>query len=302
MKRRFSFFIFMILCASCFAKQEIDETLLTVGSDVVARCEDKEILAVLSFESETTDMSDYLATQLTALIMENSTLRVVTRQYMDKINEELDYQYSGYVSDATALSLCERLGAQKIIFGQIDELDNAYVLQVKMLDVESGAYALFKKYEIFRSAKTEQLFHHASKIYKSSFGLIFEANKNSISHISPAVGLSFDYNVTRKFSLGIKTIVSYDFLNDDNTIFAFEPLAVFRWYAVSPSGEPSAGLFLEGQGGADMLLVNSELKPVPSAGLAAGYRIAGRKYYFEPTVRGGYPYLFGIGFASGFRF
>lgn len=85
---------------------------------------------------------------------------------MDKVNRELDYQYSGYVSDATALSLCQRLGAEEIVFGQLDELDNGYILHVKMLDVETGSYALFKKYEISRSSKTEQLLHHAATIYK----------------------------------------------------------------------------------------------------------------------------------------
>ena len=107
---------------------------------------------------------------------------------MDKVNRELDYQYSGYVSDATALSLCQRLGAEEIVFGQLDELDNGYILHVKMLDVETGAYALFKKYEISRSSKTEQLLHHAATIYKSSLGFVAEGNKNSISHVSPASG------------------------------------------------------------------------------------------------------------------
>ena len=49
-----------------------------------------------------------------------------------------------------------------------------------MLSVETGAYALFKKYEVARSLKTEQLLHHAATIYKSSIGFIFEGNKNSL--------------------------------------------------------------------------------------------------------------------------
>ena len=221
---------------------------------------------------------------------------------MDKVEKELEYQYSGYVSDETALSLCQRLGAQEIVFGQIDELNNGYILQVKMLNVETGSYSLFRKYEILRSSKTEQLMHHSSTIYKSSLGLIVEANKNSVSLVSPAGGVSFDYSVTRRFSLGVKTIVSFDAFEKHNTFFGIEPLGFLRCYVVSPSGEPSAGLFLEAQGGAELLLVNSDLKTVFNAGLALGFRIPVENFYFEPILRGGYPYMFGVGIGAGFRF
>ena len=118
-----------------------------------------------------------------------------------------------------------------------------------MLDVESGSYALFKKYEISRSSKTEQLLHHAATIYKSSLGFIAEANKNSVSGIAPAAGISFDYSLTRRFSLGVKALVSYDSFEDENSVYTIEQLGFARWYAVSPTGEPCAGLFVEAQGG-----------------------------------------------------
>ena len=115
-------------------------------------------------------------------------------------------------------------------------------------------------------------------------------------------GISFDYSITRRFSLGVKAEVSYDAFESDNTIYVIESLAFARWYVVSPTGEPSAGLFVEGQGGAELLLVNSDLKFAPSAGVALGFRIADGNFYFEPMLRGGYPYLFGAGIGAEFRF
>lgn len=142
----------------------------------------------------------------------------------------------------------------------------------------------------------------SNPVYKSSLGFIAEANKNSLSNVSPAVGISFDYSATRQFSLGAKVLVSYDFLEKKNTIYAIEPLAFARGYLVSPTGEPSAGLFVEGQGGADIVLVNNEIKKAFSAGLALGFRIPIGDFYFEPILRGGYPYMFGAGIGAGFRF
>ena len=284
------------------AKENLDMTLQKVADDVSVRVSDKTIVCVLDFDSKSKNMGEYIRDSLISVFSENPNIRIVTRQNMDKVEKELDYQYSGYVSDETALSLCQRLGAQEIVFGQIDELNNVYILQVKMLNVETGAYSLFKKYEVSHSAKTEQLMHHSSATYKSSLGFIVEANKNSVLLLSPAGGIAFDYSVTRCFSVGVKAIVSYDFLEKNNTIYAVEPLGFLRWYVVSPSGEPSSGLFVEGQGGAELLFVNSDFKTAGSTGLTLGFRIPTENFYCEPFLRCGYPYMFGAGISACFRF
>ncbi|MBQ8014511.1 MAG: hypothetical protein IJ257_09020 [Treponema sp.] len=302
MKKIFLTFMTLVFCNLLFAKQNIDDTISAVSKDIADRCDKREIIAILDFRSDSAEMSEYLSSQLTSMIFENSTLQVVTRQHMDKVERELKFMNSGLVSDSTALSIGERLGAKKITFGSLDELDNKYTLEVKMLDVETGSYALFKKYEISRSSKTEQLLHHAATIYKSSLGFIAEANKNSISHVSPAAGISFDYSLIRRLSLGVKALVSFDALEKDNTIYTIEPLGFLRWYVTSPTGEPSAGLFVEGQGGAEVVLVNDEIKTAVSSGLSLGFRITAGNFYFEPALRGGYPYLFGAGLGAGFRF
>ncbi len=303
--KNLTFVFFMFLNVFCFAAQKknsIDETLDFVSKEIVSRCSKNEIVAVLNFLTETNEMDEYIQNGLTASIFENSTLQVVTRQNMDKVEKELKFQNSGLVSDNTALSIGERLGAHKIIFGSLEELDNKYILQIKMLNVEKGAYVLFKKYEISRSSKTEQLLHHAATIYKSSLGFIFEGNKNSILGIAPAAGFSFDYSIFRRFSVGLKVLVSYDFFEKNNSIYSVEPLGFMRWYAVSPTGEPSAGLFVEAQGGVELIFVNSDLKNSLDIGGAVGFRIVSGNFYVEPILRGGYPYIFGLGINAGFRF
>lgn len=302
MKKILTFAISLLICFQCFAKQNIDEVLSNISQDIVRRCAPKEIIAILDFTTQTEEMSAYINSQLISTISETSSLRIVTRQHMDKIEKELKFQSSGLVSDSTALSIGERLGAHEIIFGSLEELDNQYLLQIRMLDVSQGAYSLFKTYEISRSAKTEQLLHHAATIYKSSIGLLVEMNKNSISNVSPAAGISFDYSILRRLSLGAKVIVSYDVFEKNNSILTIEPLGLIRWYVVSPSGEPSAGLFIEGECGPEVLFVNSKIKTNISGGLSLGFRFTYNNFYFEPSLRGGYPYLFGAGINGGFRF
>ena len=103
--------------------------------------------------------------------------------------------------------------------------------------------------------------------------------------------------------LTILDLVKEGLVNEkDNTLFVVEPLLTARLYLVSPTGEPLAGLFFEGEGGYSLLFVNSEMTGVFNAGGAVGFRFVFNQFYVEPELRCGYPYLFGIGLGAGLRF
>ena len=292
---------FILFSSLVFAQEKIDSIILKVANDVSSKCNSKTILCILDFNSPSQDLSEYIQTELTSHVTENG-MKVVTRSNMDKVDNELNYQFSGFISDETALSICKRLGANAIFFGQIKELDNKYNLQVRLLDVESASYILFKTYVFSRSSKSEQLLGRAANYYKMSIGIFAEVNKNSISYIAPAAGICFDYSFFRKISLGGKLIASYDAFEKENTIYSLEPLAVLRVYLVSPSGEPSTGFYIEGTGGADIIFSNENVHTVFDAGAGFGFRKEFDSFYIEPMARFGYPYIFEIGFGTGLRF
>ena len=252
MKKKILALTFILFSSFIFSQEKIDSIILKVANDVSSKCNSKTILCILDFNSPSQDLSEYIQTELTSHVTENG-MKVVTRSNMDKVDNELNYQLSDFISDETALSICERLGANAIVFGQIKELDNKYNLQVRLLDVETASYILFKTYVFSRSSKSEQLLGRAANYYKMSIGMFAEVNKNSISYIAPAAGLYFDYSFFRKISLGGKLIASYDAFEKENTVYSLEPLAVLRVYLVSPSGEPSTGFYIEGTGGTDII-------------------------------------------------
>ena len=292
---------FILFSSFIFSQEKIDSIILKVANDVSSKCNSKTILCILDFNSPSQDLSEYIQTELTSHVTENG-MKVVTRSNMDKVDNELNYQLSDFISDETALSICERLGANAIVFGQIKELDNKYNLQVRLLDVETASYILFKTYVFSRSSKSEQLLGRAANYYKMSIGIFAEVNKNSISYIAPAAGICFDYSFFRKISVGGKLIASYDAFEKENTIYSLEPLAVLRVYLVSPSGEPSTGFYIEGTGGADIIFSNENVHTVFDAGAGFGFRKEFDSFYIEPMARFGYPYIFAIGFGTGLRF
>lgn len=297
----FSLFL-LSACFSGFSQGKIDSVIQKTGQDIVNATDNRAIICILNFSSPTREMSDYLQTQLTSAVMETGRVQVVTRSNMDKIDKELNFQTSGYVSDETALSICKRLGASAIVFGEIAEIDNKYDLRLRMLNVESAAYILFKTYSFSRSSKSEQLLGRAQNYCKGSLGLIAEANKNSVSGIAPGAGLYFDYNFTRKFTTGFKTLISYDAFYKKNTIYTFEPLGFLRFYLVSPSGEPSTGLFIEGDIGASLIFIDTDAKSAFNGGASLGFRKEFGSFYLEPALRLGYPYILGGGINVGLRF
>ena len=272
---------FILFSSFIFSQEKIDSIILKVANDVSSKCNSKTILCILDFNSPSQDLSEYIQTELTSHVTENG-MKVI--------------------SDETALSICERLGANAIVFGQIKELDNKYNLQVRLLDVETASYILFKTYVFSRSSKSEQLLGRAANYYKMSIGIFAEVNKNSISYIAPAAGIYFDYSFFRKISLGGKLIASYDAFEKENTVYSLEPLAVLRVYLVSPSGEPSTGFYIEGTGGADIIFSNENVHTVFDAGAGFGFRKEFDSFYIEPMARFGYPYIFAVGFGTGLRF
>ena len=143
MKKAFFALSIIFFSTLVFAQEKIDSIMLKVADDVTSKCNSKTIICILDFTSPSKDLSEYIQTELTSLVTENG-MKVVTRSNMNKVDNELNYQLSGFISDETALSICKRLGANAIVFGQIKELDNKYNLQVRLLDVETASYILFK--------------------------------------------------------------------------------------------------------------------------------------------------------------
>lgn len=112
-------------------------------------------------------------------------------------------------------------------------------------------------------------------------------------------GLAFGGSFNNK-GLGITMLYAQD---AEKFIF-LEALAHFRLYFLR--SKINTGLFLQAEGGI-VLFAREKFEGAdnfsPAAGLCAGWRFPlGTRWYIEPCVRGGYPYIFGAGVSGGIRF
>ncbi len=286
-----------------FADTTLDGAITKAAVDITGKCDAKSILVIDDFESPSQAMTLYIREQLAdSIFAEEELVQIVTRENMDKVEKEFEFQNSGVASEKTILSVAERLGARFIVFGKMEEFNSSYILRVRMLDVKSGAYIFRKTYEFQYSQKTEQLLGRAPNYKKVSLSFLLEANKNSLDFIAPSAGFSFDYSPWRKISIGVNAAASYDIYEKNNDLLTLEVLGTLRFYIASLTGEPVTGIYTELQAGTSLFFVNSNIKPVFNCGSSIGYRFALNNFFIEPEIRFGYPYLFGCGIYVGMRF
>ena len=101
----------MALCVFGISAQiktvNLDEALRSAASDICNGIPEQSVIGVVKFSSDSRDMSDWLAENMTAAIKNTGKFRVVERsgKNLALINSEIDFQYSGEVSDNSVVDL-----------------------------------------------------------------------------------------------------------------------------------------------------------------------------------------------------
>ena len=137
----------------------------------------------------------------------------------------------------------------------------------------------------------------APKLYADSmfFGLGAAANANTRQGVAAGGAFSFGIDVNRHLAIGYKTAYSNDF----DTMSVIERAALIRWYIPLQT----RGLFMQAELGSSVFFENGESYPAFLSGAALGWRFSlGGNMFIEPTVRGGYPFVWGAGITAGFSF
>jgi TolB-like protein len=115
-----------------------DDALKNVLTYLSGRMPSGSTVAVLSFQSDHPDLSEYIIDDITSGLVNTDRYTVVDRRSLELLAQEMAFQLSGEVSDATALAIGKRLGAQMVISGAITYLGDFYRLRVQAIEVETA--------------------------------------------------------------------------------------------------------------------------------------------------------------------
>ena len=95
-------------------------------------------IALLPINAADKENGSYAYDTITVLFTNTLKYDMLERARIDAIITEQDFQYSGMVSDETAVSIGKLLGANVIIIGDISGSGNTRRLVFRALDVETG--------------------------------------------------------------------------------------------------------------------------------------------------------------------
>jgi hypothetical protein len=95
-------------------------------------------IAVISISSRNTDLAAFAIDELEYQLVTSRQFTIVDRKTLDTIRSEQNFQVSGEVSDQSAVSIGNLLGASIVITGTISGTDNTQRLTLKALNVKTA--------------------------------------------------------------------------------------------------------------------------------------------------------------------
>ncbi|MDR1108579.1 MAG: outer membrane beta-barrel protein [Spirochaetaceae bacterium] len=147
-------FLFCLFCFGFSAlglpAQPVDiDTALRKSADYIEQIlPSGAIVVVLNVDAQSAALAEYITDELSSSLINGRSLTVVDRENLSAIQQEIEFQMSGEVSDESAQSIGKKTGAQTIILGSLQPLGSEYRLTFRALSVETAAVQGMQRHEI----------------------------------------------------------------------------------------------------------------------------------------------------------
>jgi TolB-like protein len=140
MKRIWLVFTLLVQTAFLFAQNvSLDNALKEAASFVSSKLPVNTKIVVLNFDTDDNkELSGYIIDELTMYLVNEGKVIVVDRANLALIQQEINFQLSGEVSDESAQAIGKKLGAETIVSGIITRLGDYYRFRVRLLSVETA--------------------------------------------------------------------------------------------------------------------------------------------------------------------
>jgi len=116
----------------------IDTAMRKISDYLNERIPKGNKVVFLNVKSDWPDLSEYILSGLSENAVNDRVFSVVDRQQLDSIRAELNFQWSGEVSDKSAQEIGQMLGAQTIVSGAVSKLGDEYRIQVRAITVKTA--------------------------------------------------------------------------------------------------------------------------------------------------------------------
>jgi TolB-like protein len=127
--------------------KSINRVLREATEYLIDRVPAKSKIAVF-IKAEDKTLSNYINDGISEGLVNSGKFTVVDRHNLALLQAELDFQYSGEVNEASAVSVGKRIGVESIITGSVEDFGGLYRLQIRSLKVETAAIQAMQHYLI----------------------------------------------------------------------------------------------------------------------------------------------------------
>jgi hypothetical protein len=120
----------------------LDEALADIAAYYVENLPINTKIALIDFESDAALLSDYIFEELWIRFEDSRSFILIDRKNLELIQKEIEYQYSGTVSDESAQSIGRQFGPQTLVYGKMTRLGGEYRIVVHATDVERAVTSI----------------------------------------------------------------------------------------------------------------------------------------------------------------
>ena len=151
--------VLFMLAGGIFAQNivSLDEAVHNAVLEIEARLVQGSKVVVLNFRSSSQRFSDYVLDEMMTELVRSEKITVVDRTHLELIQQEMQFQMSGDVSDSSAQAIGQILGAQSIVSGSIEEMGGYYRMRFRTIAVETAAMQAFSSINIKHDSQVAAL-------------------------------------------------------------------------------------------------------------------------------------------------
>ena len=132
---------------------DVDQLADRIAAAVPA---EKRRVAVVDFDSESDNLSDFIISELSAALFERN-IEIVERRALEYVINELRFQLSGAVRDDQILSLGNFMGAELVVTGQLRQMGGPYRLTSTATSVEQAILASVPRFDVPNDRATQRM-------------------------------------------------------------------------------------------------------------------------------------------------
>jgi TolB-like protein len=114
----------------------------TSANEILNSIPEGSRIAILDFSSMSNQLSEFIIEELSTVLIQGKKLAVVERERLDIIKKEIEFQYSGTVSDESMQTIGKMLGAEYVLSGSIVDAGTSYRFRVNTVHIQTAVKAI----------------------------------------------------------------------------------------------------------------------------------------------------------------